>query len=197
MLSPELFLLDCGHEFDVVMILDISGSVDVEYELVVEFTRTIVQGLDIDNNSSRFGLVTFATNVSDIIYMDQYIGQKQDLLEALEFYHQGGYTNTQAALNTVRTAVLDPRRGFRNQTVETRVVLVSDGFSNILHENTLPEATRIKELGVLMYSVVITQEYDLTEMQGVASNQKYVYMMPNTSYVQEVARAILRDMCQP
>lgn len=196
--SRAVFVVDCGHNFDVVMILDLSGSVQDEYELVIEFARAVVQGLDIDNNSSRFGLVTFATNVSDVIYMDEYIGQKQSLLDAIEFYHEGGYTNTQAALYTVRTAVLDPLRGFRNQTVATRVVLVSDGFSNIMHENTLPEASLIKNLGVLMYSVVINQEHDMTEMEGVASDPtKYVYQLLNATYIEEVARALLRDLCQP
>lgn len=189
---------DCPNQFDIVMILDLSGSVQTEYELVIELARAVVMRLDIDHDNSRFGIVTYSTNVSNVTYLDTYIKKKMQLLEGLDFYHEGGYTNTQAALNAFRTQLLDPSRGYRSPAVPTRGVLISDGFSNILHERTVPEANATKALGIRMYSVVINAEHDLKEMEDVSSDPtKYVYILPNSTYIETVANDLVRDLCQP
>lgn len=180
------------------MILDLSGSVQAEYELVIALTRAVVTRLDIDHDNARFGVITYATNVSDVIYMDEYVREKRKLLDGLEFYHTGGYTNTQAALHDLRSLLLDPARGYRSPTVPTRAVLVSDGQSNVLQDRTVPEANATKALGVLMYSVVINVENNLVEMSEVSSDPtKYVYILPNMTYVESVADKLVRDLCRP
>ena len=86
-------------------------------------------------------------------------------------------------------------------------ILVSDGYSNVMQNNTIPEANRLKALNVRMYSVVVTDEYNLDEMSQVASNStrliassnlyQYVYFLKNSTYISSVANDILNDLCSP
>jgi len=94
---------------DIALVLDLSGSIEDESNipLVINLTRALVADFDIKNDNVRVGIVTYSTDVQNIIYMNQYEGNPQALLEALTFNIQpGGYTNTQAALSAMRLNVI-------------------------------------------------------------------------------------------
>ena len=80
---------------DLVMILDLSGSVEAEYELIMDFARALSAGLDINSDSARVGVVAFSDNVSHVYPLDQFIRQQRNLIEALNFPHHRGATNIQ------------------------------------------------------------------------------------------------------
>jgi hypothetical protein len=46
-------------------------------------------------------------------------------------------------------------------------ILISDGNSNVLQNNTIPEANLAKAAGILMYSIVVNTNNNLLEMQAV------------------------------
>jgi len=83
---------------DVVLILDLSGSVEAEYELIMAFSRALVLGLSINSDSVRVGIVAFSDNVSHVIQLDEYIRQQRNLTERLNFPHHRGETHIQVAV---------------------------------------------------------------------------------------------------
>jgi len=191
----------CGAMIDVGFVLDISGSIEDESNvpLVINFTRTMVANLDITNDISRVGVVTFATDVRDRIYFNEYVKNPEGLIESLMFYLEpGGFTNTQAALRTMREEIFGPNgQGPGNRpNVAEMVVVVSDGNSNVLPNNTIPEATLLKTTGAKIYSVVINENHNLNEMGQISSNSSlYLYRLPDYNSVQSVVNQILDDMC--
>ena len=78
-----------------MLVLDLSGSVEAEYELIMDFSRAVVQGLNINDDWARVGVVAFCDNVTRVIPLDQFIGRQSDLIEALNFPHHRGRTNIQ------------------------------------------------------------------------------------------------------
>ena len=62
---------------------------------------------------------------------------------ALSFLSSGGRTNTQDALRLVREQIFVERNGDRNG-VPNKLVVVTDGGSNVRSENTVVEANRLK-----------------------------------------------------
>ena len=96
----------CSSILDVVLVLDLSGSVEAEYELIMDFSRALSLGLDINSDSARVGVVTFADNVSNVILLDQFIQQQRNFIEALNFPHHRGATNIQVTrlTSTVKPA---------------------------------------------------------------------------------------------
>ena len=86
---------------DVVLILDLSGSVDAEYELIMDFSRALSLGLSIDSGAVRVGVVAFCDNVSQVIYLDEFIRQQRSFIENLNFPHHYGETNIQVTRETL------------------------------------------------------------------------------------------------
>ena len=55
------------------------------------------------------------------------------------------------------------------QNVPMIGVLISDGYSNVIQNNTVPEANLAKSAGIVMYSIVVNTNNNLPEMQAVIS----------------------------
>jgi collagen type VI alpha len=81
----------CSRHYDVVFVLDLSGSVGDanEYPTVTNFTREVVAGL---SSSTNVGIVTFDTVARSVFYLNTYTSRRQ-LLNAINFYTPGGKTN--------------------------------------------------------------------------------------------------------
>jgi len=90
---------------DVVIIFDLSGSIDEvqSYGLMVKLARAIVVGLPVASGRARVGTITYDTTARNEFYLRTYGRRIEDLLNAFEFSHAGGSTNTQDALNLART----------------------------------------------------------------------------------------------
>ena len=86
----EMLSAGCPSVLDVVLVLDLSGSVEAEYELIMDFSRALSFGLDINTDAVRVGVVAFSDNVSHVIQLDQFIGQQRNFTEALNFPHHRG-----------------------------------------------------------------------------------------------------------
>jgi len=83
---------------DVVLILDLSGSVEAEYELIMDFARALSLGLSIDSDSVRVGVVAFSDNASHVIQLDEFIQRQRNFIERLNFPHHRGETNIQVTI---------------------------------------------------------------------------------------------------
>jgi len=99
-------LAGCSRLMDVVIILDLSGSIyEVgRYEMMMELARAIVVGLPVAAGRARVGVVTYDSTARDQFYMRTFDRDVEALLNAFEFNHAGGTTNTQDALNLARTS---------------------------------------------------------------------------------------------
>ena len=181
---------------DLVFVMDLSGSVQDEYEMVVRFAQRVVYGLNMRYDRTRVGAVTFSTVVGDQFYMNTYT-TKEAIINALNFHHEGGRTNTQEALKVMRTVHFTPARGERTG-VRNVVALISDGNSNINAANTIPEANRARGQAIDIYSIALGKSPNLPDLNEIANDpdSEYVVKLPSLDDVDTAANEFLQRLCK-
>ena len=186
----------CTKSLDLVFVMDLSGSVKDEYEMSVQFAHLVVYGLNMLYDRTRVGVVTFATTVGDQFYMNTY-SSKEAILNALNFHHEGGKTNTQAALNVMRTTQFTPSNGERTG-VRNVAVLISDGNSNVDSANTVPEANMARSQGIDVYAIAVGSNPNLPELNDIANDpdSEYVIKLPSLADVESAADSLLEQLCK-
>lgn len=120
----SLLLGDCGKKgaADIVILMDSSGSVGEEnFELMKEFTKSIVDEFVIGSNAVQFGVVIFSTPVTGAFKLNEYT--KADQLKAAidEIEFQNGETHTGKALEYLRTKAFTAQEGMES-SVKLRFV---------------------------------------------------------------------------
>jgi len=90
---------------DVVIVMDLSGSIDEvkRYGVMVELARAIVVGLPVASGRARVGAITYHTSASNEFYLSTFGRDVEAILNAFEFNQARGTTDTQAALHLART----------------------------------------------------------------------------------------------
>jgi collagen type VI alpha len=188
----------CSRQLDVVFVLDLSGSIeeDSSYVTVVDFVRSVIAGLDVQNGLVRVGVVTFATTATNEFYLKTYVQNGQALQNAIEFSHPGGTTNAQAGLSLAKnqfTSANGDRSGIPNV-----VVYVSDGYSDVLEvPGSDMAADQLKNTGVTIYSVGLTDNPNIVELWNINSdpdNDYYVSIGSNNDYT-SAANQLLDKLC--
>ena len=176
--------------------MDLSGSVKDEYEMVVQFAQRVVYGLNMRYDRTRVGAVTFSTVVGDQFYMNTYT-TKEAVINALNFHHEGGRTNMQAALEVTRTVHFKPSRGERTG-VRNVVALISDGNSNVNAAKTIPEAKRLKGDAIDIFSIALGKSPNLPDLNEIANNpdSEYVVKLPTLADVDAAANEFLQHLCK-
>jgi len=95
---------ECNPQFNLVFILDLSGSVGdaSQYDLILNFTKAVIVALP---SQVRVGVVTFDSVARNEFFLSTYASSSRiQLLNAIEFLVPGGTTNAQAALNLAFTS---------------------------------------------------------------------------------------------
>jgi collagen type VI alpha len=187
----------CRRQYDIALVLDLSGSVEEAYTTLSTFSRRFVQGLEFRFDRMRLALVTYADRGSVNFRLDSYTGSKEDILNALSFPRTGGRTNTQDALRLTRDEVFQSFAGDRNG-IDNVVVLLTDGGSNVDRFLTVPTANDIKNRGNTIYVVAIGNSVDVTEVNNIASTpgNPHVLRMFSDSEIDSTVERLLNNLCQ-
>ena len=114
---------------DVVFVLDISGSVDTVYNLLINFTKHAVMGLPMHFGRTRVGLISYSDRAKMEFDLNDYT-EKKEILNAMVVAKPGGATNTQAALRMMHQDMFSNYRGDRDG-VDNVAIVISDGMSNV------------------------------------------------------------------
>ncbi|KAL5006010.1 hypothetical protein ScPMuIL_017168 [Solemya velum] len=188
---------ECTSTGDVVFILDTSGSVGDEYfHSVLNFTYSTVDGLDIDSGHYRVGVITFSGASRNEFFLNSY-STKADIEQAIQgIDYVYGFTHTAAALRSARLEQFTSRGGDRRD-VPNVVVIITDGQSNIMHYQTIPEAMRLKRMGVTIITIAVGFTDQTSELVGltsppVADNLIYV---DNYEALEKLTEQLVAPLC--
>ena len=162
----------CDSVADIVFVLDSSGSIEISgqgnWNLMLNFLVDIVNRLTIGPNAIRVGVVSYSGQSKVNFLLDEHTN-KSELVNAIKrIPYIGDSTNTAAAIEDMRTKVFT-QRGDRSN-VQNMAIVITDGESNIDQRNTIPNAERAKNDGIIMLAVGITKEINLDELRGISSN---------------------------
>lgn len=105
---------DCGKKgaADIVFLMDSSGSVGEDnFELMKNFTKSIIDEFVIGPNAVQFGVVIFSTPVTGAFKLNQYTNadQLKKAIDGIEFAN--GETHTGKALEYLRTKAFTTQEG--------------------------------------------------------------------------------------
>jgi collagen type VI alpha len=188
---------NCNKRLDIVLILDNSGSVQEEYRQSVAFARLVVNGLDLNSDNVRIGAIAFSDQIVGEFFMNQNIGNMQNVLNSLDFYNKFGTTNTPSALESARDQHFTKSRGDRDG-VQNVIIIVTDGYSNVNQANTIPDANQLKNAGTLIYVVAVGDGPQMSEINAMASSpaSQYVSKLPTLGDLDQSAENLLDRLCQ-
>lgn len=171
--------VQCGF-LDLAFVVDHSGSISdndegpkPNWEYILDFMTSIVQGLEIGYDFNRVAIVTFG-NTAKIEFDFAHSSNKQDLINAIRnLTNTGGNTNTTGALRLMRQSAFVPERPRAAKVC----VLITDGVPSKRYEaDGLPaEADMVKNAGIRIIGVGVTTAVNDTLMRMIVSN-------PTTDY---------------
>ena len=189
--------LACSSNLDLTFVLDASGSVHYDFELVQRLATRIVWGLNFVNSRVRVGIITYQETERVEFVLDQYV-TKEEVINAIAFTHDPTIigTNTADAIGTTRRDMFTAANGDRNG-VDNVAIVISDGRSNINSANTIPEADDARNDGIRMIAVGVGSRFDRGEVVGIADSPSSLnaFFMEDETELDETAELILETLC--
>jgi len=183
-------------QVDITFVLDLSGSVEEVYDVVIQFAKKAILGLPVGSAQARVAVVTYADKANISFDLSAY-SSSLTIRNALAFSKAGGATNTQDAIRLTTQEVFTQARGDRSG-VKNIMVIVTDGKSTVKPENTLPQATAAKTQGIEIYSIGVGPDVNPAEIEGMASDPKpgHTIYVEGPSNVDTAASKLLDLLCQ-
>lgn len=176
--------------------VDSSTSVgDKNFDKVLEFLKTFLEGADINSGNVRVGVVTYSTRVKIQFHMNKF-SSKEDIFNAIEsITYIPGSTNTADAIQTMNIDMFTADNGDR-RNVRNIAIILTDGVSNINSRRTLSEAEEAKKSGILIYALGIGLT-ETVELKGIASTplDDYLYTVEDFSELDVLQENLFQSFC--
>ncbi len=117
---------------------------------------------------TRVGLAYWSNKAFLSFTLNQY-GKRQDIIQAIyNIPFLGDKTNTTSALIMARHILFNSKNGDRFG-IPNIVIMLTDGQSNIIPQQTIPQAISGKNEGIRYIVVAIGTSKGSMELQGIAS----------------------------
>ena len=176
-----------GTFFDVILVVDSSSSVSSgEFAKGLGALRNLVEK---SRNDTNYAAITYSTRAKiEFDFTSRFNAAAR--FRALK--RSGGKTNTQAALKLCQRMFVEEQYGAR-QGGFRRILLVTDGQSNINRAQTIPSAEQLKLLMGVEVFVIAVGEYleGIKEMvQMASSTDAHMYRVLNMRGLDEVIKLI-------
>ncbi|KAK3749637.1 hypothetical protein QZH41_001725 [Actinostola sp. cb2023] len=178
--------------FDVVYIIDSSSSIsELEFNRGVQALEQMVGK---SKAASRHGVITIATTGNIVLNFTakENAGQKLRMLK-----RSGGKTNTQDALEMCYQMFENPKYGARDGSFK-RILIVTDGQSNIKKHLTIEKAIRLKQVGIEVFVIAVGEYLDgMEELSKMASSPNaHMYRVEDMNGLVLVVKLIPRSLTQ-
>ena len=181
--------------------LDASGSIGKEnFEKMVNFVRTVINGIRIGNEDSRqparVGLLVYSNDATVVFNLNDYTN-KYEIQNALPPYYKKGTTNTAEALRTMREEMFTRQNGDQPGARNIGVIL-TDGRSDN-EARTWQEAMRTRQDGIDLISVGIGNSVRMRELEGIASmpnrNGENVLLAEDFASLENLRKSLVDTIC--
>lgn len=180
---------------DLLLILDLSGSDEDYYNILVQLTQQIVFGVPVDHANARVAIITYSDLAAVKFYLNKYTTRDQVINALSSIGLPGGTTNTQAALSLAYNDVFTTANGDRS-SVNNIAVVLTDGGSNVFPQNTSTEAAKTRVAGIELYAVSVGSSPNMGEIYSIASSLQHVFTAATIDDVGDTVYSILNRLCQ-
>ena len=159
---------------DIVIVLDTSGSVGEDnFGKVLDFAKSLINTVSIENGNIRVGVIQFATEVTPIFNLKDLIKDRDGMLNAVDnIEYKGGKTYTAGAIRLAVDQYFKEENGARPDA-KRHLMVVTDGKSTVKSEDTIPAAdyARSRNIHVSAIPVNMTEKAQRDELEGIANNK--------------------------
>lgn len=153
----------------------------------------MVGGFQIGSNKVRMALITFSTGIHDTFQFGAYNSAYSLKQRISDIPYDAGGTKTHLALKYARETSFsywNSRSG-----VAKIAVVITDGQSNNKIE-TLKEAEKLRNSGVIIFSVGVGGGVDRSELSGMASRSSYVFDVATFSALDSIRDRLTKTACE-
>ena len=178
-----------------MILLDSSTSVGEEsFEKVKDFAKLVIETVDVEKD--RVAVLQFASKVNVIFQLDEHIGKKEEMLEAVDgIEYIKGKTNTAEALN-VGVTLLSESKGGR-PGVQKLMIAVADGIATVNPEGVNDAAKEARDAATLI-AVAVNMSSDAAKnhILDIADSWQFVVHIEDFGGLQEIYLKVLIAKCR-
>ena len=174
----------------------ITWSDQGNWDRMKNFVSFISQAFPVSPDQTRIGIVKFSTSANVEFALDRYTTNAQVAGAINNLIHTGGETNIPAALALMRTAVFNSRGDRRD--VKNIAIVITDGQANINPERVTVEAQNARDDDIEIFSIGITQDVILEELQTIASDpdRDHVFQATDFKTLETILADVIRRACE-
>ncbi|XP_031551728.1 uncharacterized protein LOC116288997 [Actinia tenebrosa] len=179
--------------FDVVYIIDSSSSIsELEFKRGIRAVQEMIRK---SKASSKHALITVATQARLVL---EFTSQGIAVNKLRMLRRTGGKTNTQEALQVCHDIFEKPGRHGGRELSFKRVLVITDGQSNIRRNMTIPIARRLKAQGIEVFVIAVGEYLDgIDELSKMASSPNaHMYRVEDMSGLVLVVKLIPKSLDQ-
>ena len=151
----------------------------------------------IDTNTTRIGIVTYASSVQEEFYLDEFLS-KHGVMSAIDRIGQmrGFATHTNRAIRIMRQKMFAKEHGARDGVARIGIVLTDGQSSNMLM--TVWEAAKAKKANIDLFSVGIGSKINKRELKMIASrpSSEYFFEVADFSALQNIKDMLAVRTCR-
>ncbi|XP_078668410.1 CUB and sushi domain-containing protein 3-like [Branchiostoma floridae x Branchiostoma belcheri] len=178
--------------WDLVFLLDSSGSVDQSFLDAKSFTRETIAGLIDSDGVTHIGLVQYNENQQTAFNLNQY-QTKADILSAVDnINYLGGGTYTGRAIHFARQVSFGADSGNRANRPDALVVL-TDGVS---FDPVAYAAQSARHQGITVFAIGMGTTVDRDTLDQIAGNPQNVLQVSDPGSRAQVIKSLKRWLCR-
>ncbi|KAK2186747.1 hypothetical protein NP493_190g03002 [Ridgeia piscesae] len=187
--SCDLVIGNCTA--DIMFVLDSSGSIGyMKWFVAKQFVIDVVKGLKIREDQTRIGVISFSTTVRTDISLGEITDTDELINKVWDIDYMAGVTNTAGGLKLMHEVFLANKR----EHVTQIAVLLTDGNSNLQSTQTIPNANAAAADGFEIFAIGVGA-IDIDELKGIATNDDFVYKVPDFSALSGVTNDVIEMTC--
>ena len=142
-----LCYIDLIENTDITFVADTSGSITAtNFQYVRQFIEDIVLEMNISPNNSRVAVILFDDSATLHFNLNQYTDKNTLIAAIRNLPYSNGLTFIPAALDLLRTSVLDGSLGIRNDTRQIAIFLTDGEGGDVRQSVRELAATNIFQL---------------------------------------------------
>lgn len=182
---------------DIVFIIDSSGSIQDagpdNWDLILDFVVQVIEGHNVGETATRFGLVKFSTDGTIEIYLDDYF-EKNLLIDAVrEVSFVGGRTNTADGLQLAWEDLFNTNRGDRSDVTNV-AIMVTDGNANE-RENEIASEANLLKLEAQVIAIGITDQVSMDTLEAIASDTAEIIIVDDFTELASEVDSLMAGVC--
>ena len=197
--------IGCQGFLDIAFIMDQSESIresspvnkpDQNWDIFKRFVQDVITGLPVSQGETKTALIKYSS-AAEVVWDFNTYTAVGDIYQAIRnLNHDGGNTNTAAALEMAREEVFIEAKGDRGPA-KNIVILMTDGLSTINSYLVGQEANRIlTESKAEIYVIAIGKYIDQDELRKITQDfSKNIIQIEEFNQLSYIQRLLLHRVC--